>query len=100
MRESEGFHSVIRWMKTICIFWILLSYAQADGLKGLVMCGYQGWFRCEGDGAGVGWHHYDVNGKFEPGHSHIELWPDSIPTNDSPLPSNTPMAASRRSSVR
>jgi hypothetical protein len=41
-----------------------------------VMAGYQGWFRCEGDGAGVGWHHYGGKGKFEPGACGIELWPD------------------------
>lgn len=40
------------------------------------MCGYQGWFRCEGDGSNNGWHHYAVDGKFEPGHAHIDLWPD------------------------
>jgi sugar phosphate isomerase/epimerase len=45
-------------------------------LDGTVLCGYQGWFRCEGDGAGNGWHHYAVNGRFEPGHAHIEMWPD------------------------
>lgn len=45
-------------------------------LEGKVVCGYQGWFRCEGDGTDNGWHHYAVNGKFEPGSSHIEMWPD------------------------
>lgn len=45
-------------------------------LDGMVLCGYQGWFRCEGDGSNNGWRHYAVNGKFEPGHSHIEMWPD------------------------
>jgi len=50
--------------------------AMNDSLHGRVWCGYQGWFRCEGDGAGIGWHHYAVGGKFEPGHSHIEAWPD------------------------
>ena len=45
-------------------------------LTGKVVCGYQGWFRCEGDGSNNGWHHYAVNGKFEPGHAHIDLWPD------------------------
>ncbi|MCB1132703.1 MAG: xylosidase/arabinosidase [Verrucomicrobiae bacterium] len=45
-------------------------------LDGRVMCGYQGWFRCEGDGAGEGWRHYQAGGKFEPGQVNIEIWPD------------------------
>lgn len=48
----------------------------ADEWSGMVFCGYQGWFRCEGDDADNGWHHYAANGKFEPGHAHIDLWPD------------------------
>ncbi|TLV02172.1 glycoside hydrolase family 71/99-like protein [Dyadobacter luticola] len=44
--------------------------------KGLVMAGYQGWFTAEGDGAGRGWHHYQKNGKFEPGFTSIDFWPD------------------------
>lgn len=47
-----------------------------SSVMGKVVCGYQGWFRTEGDGARNGWHHYAVGGKFEPGHSHIEMWPD------------------------
>src|SRR3954464_650030 len=27
-------------------------------LTGKVMCGYQGWFNCDGDGAGRGWAHW------------------------------------------
>lgn len=45
-------------------------------LTGKVMCGYQGWFRCEGDGSGQRWHHYGQGGKFEPGACGIEYWPD------------------------
>lgn len=44
--------------------------------KGLVMAGYQGWFTAEGDGAGRGWHHYQKDGKFEPGMNTIDFWPD------------------------
>ena len=44
--------------------------------NGLVMAGYQGWFTAEGDGAGRGWHHYQKNGKFEPGSASIDFWPD------------------------
>lgn len=55
----------------------MAAWREMNGLlDGKVLCGYQGWFRCEGDGADNGWHHYAVNGKFEPGHTHIEMWPD------------------------
>jgi glycoprotein endo-alpha-1,2-mannosidase len=43
--------------------------------KGLVMAGYQGWFNCEGDGAGRGWTHYSKDGKFEDGSCTIDYWP-------------------------
>ncbi|MDB4436091.1 glycoside hydrolase family 71/99-like protein [Akkermansiaceae bacterium] len=46
------------------------------GIKGRVMTGYQGWFRAEGDGAGIGFYHYEKGRKFEPGHCTIDLWPD------------------------
>jgi hypothetical protein len=45
-------------------------------LTGKVMCGYQGWFAAEGDGAGRGWVHYSKRGRFEPGRCTIDLWPD------------------------
>lgn len=40
-----------------------LGYAAAEpldrnGLEGRVLCGYQGWFAAEGDGAGIGWRHW------------------------------------------
>ena len=44
--------------------------------EGLVMCGYQGWFRAEGDGAGRGWVHYCTRGRFEPVSLKVDLWPD------------------------
>jgi hypothetical protein len=43
--------------------------------EGRIMCGYQGWFRAEGDGAGRGWVHYG-GGKFDSNHCSVELWPD------------------------
>ncbi len=45
-------------------------------LDGMVVCGYQGWFRTEGDGSGNGWFHYSGGGKFEPTNTQIEMWPD------------------------
>jgi len=44
--------------------------------EGLVMCGYQGWFRAAGDGSGHGWVHYCVQGKMDPDHLKVDLWPD------------------------
>ncbi|HMD55346.1 MAG TPA: xylosidase, partial [Phycisphaerae bacterium] len=44
--------------------------------QGLVMCGYQGWFRAQGDGSDEGWTHYGTQGKFDETHVHLDLWPD------------------------
>ena len=44
--------------------------------KGLVMSGYQGWFRAEGDGTESGWGHYGRDGKFDNTHNTIDFWPD------------------------
>ncbi len=43
---------------------------------GLVMCGYQGWFRAAGDASGQGWVHYGTQGKLDAAHIHLDLWPD------------------------
>jgi hypothetical protein len=43
---------------------------------GLVMCGYQGWFRTEGDGSGEGWSHYSNRGPLTPTNIHPDFWPD------------------------
>ncbi len=53
--------------------------APQDGsstLLGQVLCGYQGWFTCEGDGAGRGWFHWGGHDGFRPGSCSIDLWPD------------------------
>jgi len=52
-----------------------------DGISGRVLCGYQGWFRCQGDGSGLGWRHYGTSIKgqgkqFRPGACSVDLWPD------------------------
>lgn len=44
--------------------------------RGLVMAGYQGWFRAEGDSSGEGWVHYGRNRKFDPESVTIDFWPD------------------------
>ncbi len=47
-------------------------------LTGKVMAGYQGWFNCEGDGAGLGWTHWAAKKQkpFAPGNVNVDLWPD------------------------
>lgn len=45
-------------------------------LEGKVVCGYQGWFRAEGEGSGEGWVHYGPGKKFGPGQCTFDLWPD------------------------
>jgi len=46
--------------------------------KGLLMCGYQGWFNAPGDSAGRGWNHYaGRGGKLEDGNIKVDLWPDT-----------------------
>jgi len=46
-------------------------------LSNKVMCGYQGWFNVEGDGAERGWVHWTKRrGPLAPGNAKIDLWPD------------------------
>ena len=46
-------------------------------LSNKVMCGYQGWFNAEGDGAERGWVHWTRRrGPLGPGNAKIDLWPD------------------------
>ena len=63
---------------------VMNSYAQTKhgkssnftSYKGLVMAGYQGWFRAPGDGSGAEWGHYGKSGKFDEKHNTIDFWPD------------------------
>src|SRR6186713_1931868 len=46
-------------------------------LSNKVMCGYQGWFNAEGDGAERGWVHWTKGGgTLGPRNAKIDLWPD------------------------
>ncbi len=75
--------------KTICLLVALtaLAWGQASAgtkhspssrypsYEGRIMCGYQGWFRAEGDGSGHGWVHYGRR-EFGPNNATVDLWPD------------------------
>ena len=60
-----------------CAFGATLQVVDSSTLIGKVMCGYQGWFNCEGDGAERGWVHWTKGrGSLGPGNAKIDLWPD------------------------
>jgi len=65
----------------------------ATSLKGKVMCGYQGWFRCPGDPANMGWIHWSRGSKsISPETLTFEMWPDmtdSAPEERYPAPGFT-----------
>ncbi len=49
----------------------------ATSLRGKVMCGYQGWFRCPGDAADLGWVHWSRDQRrIAPETLSFEMWPD------------------------
>jgi hypothetical protein len=49
----------------------------ATSLKGKVLCGYQGWFRCPGDASGMGWIHWSRDRRrIAPETLSFEMWPD------------------------
>jgi len=49
----------------------------ATGLRGKVLCGYQGWFRCPGDAAHLGWRHWSRDSRrLSPATLTFDMWPD------------------------
>ena len=76
---------ILRALFSPAIFLLLLvpvalaaeARVDASTLTGKIMCGYQGWFACEGDGADRGWAHWTkAKGALAPGNAKIDLWPD------------------------
>ncbi len=54
-----------------------VKVADATTLRGSVMCGYQGWFRCPGDAADMGWIHWSRDSRrITPLALSFEMWPD------------------------
>src|SRR5215472_10941006 len=53
------------------------AVADAGSLRGKVMCGYQGWFRCLDDDARLGWIHWSCDARrVSPESLTFDLWPD------------------------
>jgi len=60
----------------------LIKSSKQD-LNAKVMCGYQGWFSCKGDGAELGWKHYSgLKGILNSGNCSFDLWPDLSEMDD------------------
>lgn len=52
-----------------------------QGIRGKVMAGYQGWFRCAGDASKEGWAHWSRDGRrLTPQTLTFEMWPDMSET--------------------
>lgn len=77
--------------RTLLVVWMLLTAAalpaaepaggeadiDAGTLRHKVLCGYQGWFRCPGDGTDEGWRHWSRDaGQLTPDTATFEMWPD------------------------
>jgi hypothetical protein len=53
------------------------SLVDRASIRGKVMCGYQGWFRCPGDAANLGWIHWSRDSRrIAPNFLTFEMWPD------------------------
>ncbi len=53
------------------------SEVETTTLHGKIMCGYQGWFRCPGDAANMGWIHWShTPDRITPQTLCFEMWPD------------------------
>lgn len=88
--HSRAIHSLPCWFGTLLIaicftaisFSVGVVYAQqslpvnATTLDGKVMCGYQGWFRCPGDGTNSGWMHWSRRETIAPDSLTFQMWPD------------------------
>ena len=73
----------------------------AATLTGKVMCGYQGWFNAEGDGANRGYTHWTRRGaRPAPDTVRVDLWPDvSELGRDERFPTDLLHADGRRAEV-
>ncbi len=76
------FSTLNKSILTVCLCLLTLLSCKAQkplypSYKGLVMCGYQGWFRAPDDPGQTGeWWHFGRQGRFDPNHITIDLWPD------------------------
>lgn len=64
---------------TVCAMYAV-DFVDASNITGKIICGYQGWFSCEGDGSligtKVGWKHWSEVNPPSNGDITFELYPD------------------------
>lgn len=65
------------WLCLLLLMCVSVHAVDNTTLDGKVLCGYQGWFNAEGDGAERGWTHW-TKGRGLPTADNIkvDLWPD------------------------
>ena len=59
-----------------------IAVIDSTTLAGKVLCGYQGWFRCPGDGSKMGWFHWNRGRTIKPTSLTFEMWPDMSELDD------------------
>ena len=67
-------------LAALCATASLAQVADPSTMDGKIICGYQGWFCCPGDGNDpvIGWQHWSRSiVAMGPGHYNTELWPDT-----------------------
>ena len=82
MTQLHRFSALMTCFLAIALAYPAASRAGSDAvdatsLRGKVLCGYQGWFRCPGDAAGMGWIHWSRDSqRLAPDTLTFEMWPD------------------------
>jgi hypothetical protein len=67
----------LQWLLPLFLFALPSGAVDTSTLDGKLMCGYQGWFNAEGDGAQRGWAHWTkAKGTPSAANIKIDLWPD------------------------
>ncbi|MEM7475949.1 MAG: prolyl oligopeptidase family serine peptidase [Planctomycetota bacterium] len=80
---GQGHNMWEGWFRSERLTAFVINHAHArqvgnESMRGKVVCGYQGWFNCEGDGMALGWKHWArrSNRDFAPGNVTVDMWPD------------------------
>jgi hypothetical protein len=81
MTANYRLHRLLLCLQIFAVFLFNSARAQApvdaSSIVGKVVCGYQGWFSCAGDGSPINiWFHWAGTTPPAPGHLSFEVYPD------------------------